>query len=164
MIDLANLWKEFRALAPEAEAVDLDEASGTAALQMRDGMELLAEWDEHSLWLSALLGTPHPHHALEVYETLLAFVANPREKGGLIVAGGGGGEPLMVTAPVPGVQTLAAGDLAHAVALFTEIAAGLKRYVAAPDAHHFGSGSGEPRTSASASHRAAPLVRPSYCP
>ena len=100
---LANLWKEFQELAPEAQAVDLDDASGTAALQMRDGMELLAEWDEHCLWLSALLGTPHPHHALEVYETLLAFVANPREKGGLIVAGGGSGKTLALTAPVPGV-------------------------------------------------------------
>ena len=106
---------------------------------MRNGLKLLAEWDERCFWLSALLGTPHPHHALEVYETLLAFVANPRETGGLVVAGGGSGETLAVSAPVLGVpQTLAACDLANAVARFSEIAASLKRYVAAPDAHRLG--------------------------
>ena len=90
---LSSVWIQLEALAPEVEAVNFDEVSGTAALLMRNGVELLAEWDERGLWLSGLLGVPHAHQALEVYETLLAYVANPRETGGLIIAGSGSGEP-----------------------------------------------------------------------
>jgi len=136
---LISFWDEFKALMPETQALDFDEASGTAVLLMGDGLELLAEWDERCLWLSALLGVPPPHQTLEVYDTLLAFVANRRESGGLTVAGAGGGESLALIARVLGSpQALTAGDLAQAIARFSSVVERLKRYVAAPGTHHLG--------------------------
>jgi hypothetical protein len=127
-------WKDLKTLAPEVGSVDIDEASGTAAILMTNGTELFAEWDADSLWLNGLLGVPHAHSALQVYETLLAFVANPRKRGGLIIAGSGSGKPLAVITPVTGFpQSLSAPELAQDVVRFGEITAALKRYVASPD-------------------------------